>query len=175
MWNFFCRAHLDCTPKKEQIFIFPLVPKSFVFSRLVPFFSWSSFDGRSRHRKEMSSGLKDYDKQFNKLKRVKKQRADLEEMEHKNEIPKQWLPIKQKRQKRNSRRSQSRKRKRSKEKNQKKRPRPKPSSKKWIVIYPMWFFKEKNIDWSKLCIMKKGTRWSISIIGETKTFLILGV
>ena len=46
------------------------------------------YDQISRHRKKRISGLKDYEKQFTKLKRVKKQRADWEEMEQKSELPK---------------------------------------------------------------------------------------
>ena len=84
------------------------------------------YDQISRHRKKRISGLKDYEKQFTNLKRVKKQRADWEEMEQKIELPKQWLS-KQKREKWNSRQSQKRK---QTKKQQNKRQTPKPSSKK---------------------------------------------
>ena len=46
------------------------------------------YDQISRHHKKRISGLKDYEKQFTKLKRVKKQRADWEEMQQKSELPK---------------------------------------------------------------------------------------
>ena len=72
------------------------------------------YDQISRHRKKRISGLKDYEKQFTKLKRVKKHRVDWEKMGEKSKLPKQWL-LKQKRQKRSSRqipkRNQSKKQK----------------------------------------------------------------
>ena len=46
------------------------------------------YDQISRHRKKRISGFKDYEKQFTKLKRVKKQRADWEETEQESELPK---------------------------------------------------------------------------------------
>ena len=46
------------------------------------------YDQISRHRKKQIPGLKDYEKQFTNLKRVKKQRADWEKMEQKSELPK---------------------------------------------------------------------------------------
>ena len=102
-------------------------------------------------------------KQFTKLKRVKKQRADWEEMKQKSELPKQWLP-KQKREKRNSRQSQKRK---QTKKQQNKRQKPKPWSKKWNDIYSMWL-------WKKRAYGNGGVK-SVLSIAETKTLFILGV
>ena len=93
----------------------------------------------SRHRKKRISDLKDYEKQFTKLKWVKKQHADWEKMEQKSELPRQWLP-KQNREKRSSRQSQ--KRKQSK-KQQNKRQKPKASSKRWNDIYSVWLWKKR--------------------------------